>query len=68
MTLKSVKHELADTVQALKSGSMEPKTAQALVYALSALISVIKGADLEEKIRRLERRDHQPGVERDMTN
>jgi hypothetical protein len=55
--MASVKAELADAVHALKKGSRDATQTKALVYALSILADVIKGADLEATLRRIEERD-----------
>ena len=48
--LTNVKAALADVVRLLEAEDLEPKRANALVYALSALAGIIQGTDLEREV------------------
>lgn len=50
----NVKAGLADVIRKLEAGEITPKVANALVYAYATLASVMQGADLEERIARIE--------------
>lgn len=53
--IANVKAGLADVIRKLEAGEITPKVASTLVYAYATLASVMQGADLEERIERLER-------------
>lgn len=54
--LRQVRQALAEVVNALREGSIEPGKARALVYALSSLAAVISDSDLEARVAALEER------------
>ena len=53
-TTARVKGELGDVVVKLKTGELEPKRANALIYALSTLAGVINASDVEKRLQTLE--------------
>lgn len=53
--IANVKAGLGDVIRKLEAGEITPKVANALVYAYATLASVMQGADLEERLERLER-------------
>jgi hypothetical protein len=54
--LSNVKTGLADVIRQLEAGEVDPKRANALVYAYSALAGVMQGTDLEQRLAALEGR------------
>lgn len=60
--LANVRTGLADVIRGLESGEIPPKLGNALVYAYAALASVMAGAELEDRVARIEtelrRRNH----------
>lgn len=53
-SLANLKGALAAVVRLLEAGELEPKRANAMVYALSTLAGLIETHDLERRIAQLE--------------
>lgn len=58
--LANVRTALADVVRKLETSELEPRRANALVYALATLAGIIQGTDLEQRIAALEERSKRP--------
>lgn len=56
LTLQSVKRELADTIRKVRDGSLDTKRAGQVIYGCSVLAELIKAADVETLLKRLEAR------------
>lgn len=57
-TIEDVKAALGLVYVLLRTGELEPKRANAGVYALSTLAGVIVGHDLEQRLAQLEEERH----------
>jgi hypothetical protein len=67
-TLRSIKRELAEVAAGIRNKTIEPKVGNACVYALSTLADIIKGADIEGALKRLEMRENrQAKADEEMT-
>ena len=55
-TISAVRRELASVYLGLKSGTLEPNVGRTMVYTLATLADVIKGAEVEAAVNRLEAR------------
>jgi hypothetical protein len=53
-SIASVRRDLRWVIEELKAGRLDPRRANALVYACSTLAAVIERADFERRIARLE--------------
>jgi hypothetical protein len=55
-----VRRGLADAIRDLEADTLEPGKARALVYAYATLASVMQGADLEQRLAKLEQASTAP--------
>lgn len=56
-TIQDVRRRLARCIKKLETGAMPPDQGRVLVYAYSKLAEMIRAADFEERLARLERRE-----------
>jgi len=55
-TVLSVRNELADVIKKVRDEQMNPSRGKVLIYGLRTMIDVIKAAETEDLLRRVERR------------
>ncbi len=55
--MKAIKNKLAKVILAIEQGTIDEKTGRALIYGCATLADIIKGADIEAKVKRIEMRE-----------
>lgn len=63
LTLQNCKTGLADVIRLLEAHELEPKRANALVYAYSVLAGLIESSDLERRMSALEAADKHGAIQ-----